>query len=204
MFDIAWTEILIVAVIAIIVVGPKELPGMLRAFGKTFGQVRRTAREFQSTFNDALREAERQAGLDDVKKDIDEVRSIDPTKDLKKGLMQAQDAMNQKVTDAPKNLLRQAGFKVVEPKDSHLCCGSAGTYNLLQPAIANELKARKVKTLESTAPQVIAAGNIGCLMQIGSGTTVPILHSVQLLDWATGGPCPETIRDLAAQARKAV
>ncbi|MEM8843133.1 MAG: glycolate oxidase subunit GlcF, partial [Pseudomonadota bacterium] len=110
----------------------------------------------------------------------------------------------QKVTDAPKNLLRQAGFKVVEPKDSHLCCGSAGTYNLLQPAIANELKARKVKTLESTAPQVIAAGNIGCLMQIGSGTTVPILHSVQLLDWATGGPCPETVRDLAAQARKAV
>lgn len=110
----------------------------------------------------------------------------------------------QKVTEAPKSLLRQAGFKVVEPKDSHLCCGSAGTYNLLQPEIAGELKARKVKNLESTAPQVIAAGNIGCLMQIGSGTTVPILHSVQLLDWATGGPCPETIRDLAAQARKAV
>ncbi|MEM9224069.1 MAG: Sec-independent protein translocase protein TatB [Pseudomonadota bacterium] len=102
MFDIAWTEILLVAVIAILVVGPKELPGMLRAFGKTFGQVRRTAREFQSTFNDALREAERQASLDDVKKDLDAVRSIDPTKDVRKGLMQAQNALKETVTDEAK------------------------------------------------------------------------------------------------------
>ncbi|WP_226581785.1 Sec-independent protein translocase protein TatB [Acuticoccus sediminis] len=86
MFDIGWSEILVVAVIAIIVVGPKELPGMLRAFGKTFGQVRRTAREFQNTFNDALREAERQANLEDVRKDIESVRALDPTKALRKSL----------------------------------------------------------------------------------------------------------------------
>jgi sec-independent protein translocase protein TatB len=99
-FDIAWTELLIVAVIAVIVVGPKELPGMLRAFGKTFSQVRRTAREFQSTFDEALRDAERQAKLDEVKKDLDEVRKIDPSRDLKKGLDEAKASLDDKVDDA--------------------------------------------------------------------------------------------------------
>lgn len=96
----------------------------------------------------------------------------------------------QKVTEAPKKLLRAAGFTVVEPAESHLCCGSAGTYNLLQPKISAALKARKVGHLQATKPDVIAAGNIGCLMQIGSGTPVPVVHTVQLLDWATGGPRP--------------
>jgi len=99
----------------------------------------------------------------------------------------------QKVKTAPKALLKQAGFAVVEPADSHLCCGSAGTYNLLQPEISAELKDRKVATLEETAPDVIAAGNIGCMMQIGSGTRVPVVHSVELLDWATGGPKPRAL-----------
>jgi len=96
----------------------------------------------------------------------------------------------QQVKSHPKTLLSRAGFEVVEPADAHLCCGSAGTYNLLQPAIAGELKARKVKTLEAKAPDVIAAGNIGCMMQIGSGTGIPVVHTVELLDWATGGPRP--------------
>ena len=96
----------------------------------------------------------------------------------------------QQVKSAPKDLLKRAGFEVVEPADSHLCCGSAGTYNLLQPEISSELKRRKVATLEAKAPQVIAAGNIGCMMQIGSGTAVPVVHTVELLDWATGGPKP--------------
>lgn len=96
----------------------------------------------------------------------------------------------QQVKSAPKDLLKRAGFEVVEPADSHLCCGSAGTYNLLQPALSAELKRRKVATLEAKAPQVIAAGNIGCMMQIGSGTAVPVVHTVELLDWATGGPKP--------------
>ena len=99
----------------------------------------------------------------------------------------------QQVKSAPKDLLKRAGFEVVEPADSHLCCGSAGTYNLLQPVISAELKRRKVATLEAKAPQVIAAGNIGCMMQIGSGTGVPVVHTVELLDWATGGPKPRAL-----------
>ena len=99
----------------------------------------------------------------------------------------------QQVKSAPKDLLRRAGFEVVEPADSHLCCGSAGTYNLLQPEISAELKRRKVATLEARTPDVIAAGNIGCMMQIGSGTGVPVVHTVQLLDWATGGPQPRAL-----------
>ena len=99
----------------------------------------------------------------------------------------------QQVKSAPKDLLKRVGFEVVEPADSHLCCGSAGTYNLLQPKISSELKRRKVATLEAKAPDVIAAGNIGCMMQIGSGTGVPVVHTVELLDWATGGPKPRVL-----------
>ena len=100
----------------------------------------------------------------------------------------------QKVTGAPKELLRRAGFTVVEPANSHLCCGSAGTYNLMQPEISAELKRRKVETLEAKSPDLIAAGNIGCMMQIGSGTDRPVVHTVELLDWATGGPEPRSLR----------
>ncbi|PZX44654.1 glycolate oxidase iron-sulfur subunit [Roseinatronobacter thiooxidans] len=99
----------------------------------------------------------------------------------------------QQIKTYPKDLLRRAGFEVVEPKDSHLCCGSAGTYNLMQPEISKQLKARKVETLEAKAPDVIAAGNIGCMMQIGSGTQLPVVHTVELLDWATGGPVPRAL-----------
>jgi glycolate oxidase iron-sulfur subunit len=99
----------------------------------------------------------------------------------------------QQIKTFPKDLLKRAGFKVVEPADSHLCCGSAGTYNLMQPEISGQLKARKVETLEMTRPDIIAAGNIGCMMQIGSGTDVPIVHTVELLDWATGGPRPAAL-----------
>lgn len=99
----------------------------------------------------------------------------------------------QKIKSHPKDLLKRAGFKVVEPADSHLCCGSAGTYNLMQPEISAKLKQRKVKTLEAKNPDVIAAGNVGCMMQIGSGTDVPILHTVELLDWASGGPMPRVL-----------
>lgn len=99
----------------------------------------------------------------------------------------------QKIKDGPKSLLRQAGFKVSEPENPHLCCGSAGTYNLMQPEISAQLKDRKVATLEAKKPDVIAAGNIGCLMQIGSATGVPVVHTVQLLDWATGGPKPPSM-----------
>ena len=104
----------------------------------------------------------------------------------------------QQIKSFPKDLLKRAGFTVVEPADSHLCCGSAGTYNLMQPEISGQLKARKVETLEATRPDIIAAGNIGCMMQIGSGTDIPIVHTVELLDWATGGPRPAAL-DLAGK-----
>ena len=99
----------------------------------------------------------------------------------------------QQIKGAPKDLLKRAGFTVLEPCDAHLCCGSAGTYNLMQPKISSELKRRKVATLEERAPDVIAAGNIGCMMQIGSAASVPVVHTVELLDWATGGPIPRAI-----------
>ncbi len=105
----------------------------------------------------------------------------------------------QKVTSPPKALLRQAGFTVREVPEGHLCCGSAGTYNILQPAIATELRDRKVRNLESLTPDVIAAGNIGCITQIGGGTKVPITHTVELLDWATGGPTPAPIRSITGE-----
>ncbi len=101
----------------------------------------------------------------------------------------------QKITDHPKALLKKAGFQIVEPANAHLCCGSAGTYNLMQPEISKELKARKIKTLEDKEPDIISAGNIGCMMQIGSGTDVPIVHTVELLDWATGGPRPPALAE---------
>ncbi|MHA3914145.1 glycolate oxidase subunit GlcF [Halovulum sp. GXIMD14793] len=103
----------------------------------------------------------------------------------------------QKITDAPKALLRGAGFAVCEPSDPHLCCGSAGTYNLLQPEISEQLRDRKVATLDRLQPDVIAAGNIGCMMQIGTASTAPVVHTVELLDWATGGPVPAALSDSA-------
>ena len=101
----------------------------------------------------------------------------------------------QKIKTYPKDLLKRAGFTVSEPADSHLCCGSAGTYNLMQPAMSKQLKDRKVRALEAKKPDIIAAGNIGCMMQIGSGTEVPVVHTVELLDWATGGPKPPALNE---------
>lgn len=99
----------------------------------------------------------------------------------------------QKIVTQPKTLLRRMGFIVKDPPEGHLCCGSAGTYNILQPAIAGELRARKVKAIESTKPAFIATGNIGCMTQIGLGTEIPIVHTAELLDWATGGPVPPAL-----------
>ncbi len=104
----------------------------------------------------------------------------------------------QKLTDLPQQLLKAAGFEVRTPHEPHVCCGSAGTYNLLQPQIAAQLGDRKVANLERTQPDVIATGNIGCLMQIGQRAAVPVVHTVELLDWATGGPVPPALAQLAA------
>lgn len=106
----------------------------------------------------------------------------------------------QKIVVEPKALLKMAGFTVLEPKEGHLCCGSAGTYNLLQPEIAGQLKTRKVANIEATRPDIISTGNIGCMTQIASGTGIPVVHTVHLLDWATGGPKPEALGSMTAVA----
>lgn len=96
----------------------------------------------------------------------------------------------QKITALPKELLSKNGFVVKDVPESHLCCGSAGTYNILQPELAGRLRDRKVANIASIKPDMIAAGNIGCMVQIASGTSVPVVHTIELLDWATGGSRP--------------
>ncbi len=84
--------------------------------------------------------------------------------------------------------------------EGHLCCGSAGTYNFLQPELARRLRDRKVGNIEKVKPDVIAAGNLGCMMQIAAGTVIPVVHTVELIDWATGGPAPEGLTGTGVSA----
>jgi glycolate oxidase iron-sulfur subunit len=96
----------------------------------------------------------------------------------------------QKVTEAPKRLLAKMGYKVRTPAEAHLCCGSAGTYNILQPEIAGRLGDRKTAALARLDADMIATGNIGCAMQIGQRAQTPVVHTIELIDWALGGPRP--------------
>jgi glycolate oxidase iron-sulfur subunit len=100
----------------------------------------------------------------------------------------------QKLHAGPKGLLAAAGFEALEVPEGHLCCGSAGTYNLLQPQIAAALRDRKLANIAATEPDLVATGNIGCITQLAGGCPVPIVHTVELLDWATGGPQPSALR----------
>jgi len=159
-----------------------------------------TVKDYGHMFrNDLL--ASDAAKVSELAMDVSEVlMQLDLPEGESKGLRVAYHAAcslqhGQQIKTHPKTLLKRAGFTVLEPADAHLCCGSAGTYNLMQPEISKELKARKIKTLEAKTPDIIAAGNIGCMMQIGSGTEVPIVHSVELLDWATGGPKPPALSE---------
>jgi glycolate oxidase iron-sulfur subunit len=109
----------------------------------------------------------------------------------------------QKITAEPRALLAAAGFIVKEVPEGHLCCGSAGTYNLLQPELAGRLRDRKVAHIESLAPDAIASGNIGCMTQLAGATKIPMVHSVELLDWASGGPLPKALERLDLDAARA-
>src|ERR671933_2764733 len=102
----------------------------------------------------------------------------------------------QQIREEPKKLLKQAGFAVKDVPEGHICCGSAGTYNILQPELAHALRARKVANIERVKPDLIATGNIGCMTQIEKGTALPMVHTVELLDWATGGPMPGGLKGL--------
>jgi len=157
-----------------------------------------TVKDYGHMFrNDAL--AEDAARVSAIAMDVSEIlMKLDMPEGEEKGTKVAYHAAcslqhGQQIKTFPKDLLKKAGFTVLEPADSHLCCGSAGTYNLMQPEISKQLKARKVQTLEALTPDIISAGNIGCMMQIGGGTDVPIVHTVELLDWATGGPQPPAL-----------
>jgi glycolate oxidase iron-sulfur subunit len=104
----------------------------------------------------------------------------------------------QQLKDGPKRLLSGAGFKVKEVPEGHICCGSAGVYNILQPEIAGQLRERKIGNIERTKPVLVATGNIGCMTQLAKGfadkgATTPVVHTAELLDWATGGPLPEKL-----------
>ena len=105
----------------------------------------------------------------------------------------------QRITAQPKDLLRAAGFTVKDIPEGHICCGSAGTYNLLQPALAGQLRERKLAHIARVRPDVVATGNIGCMVQLAGGA-VPVVHTVELLDWATGGPAPARIGGAATGA----
>jgi len=145
---------------------------------------------------------EKAARVSSLAKDITEyLASLELPPQMPKGIIVAYHSAcsmqhGQKITTAPKQLLKAAGFNVRDPAEGHLCCGSAGTYNILQSDISDTLKTRKVRNIEATKPHVIATGNIGCMMQIATGTAIPIVHTVQLLDWAHGGDIPEKLKDL--------
>jgi len=145
--------------------------------------------------------AARAAHMSGLTKDVSEIMSelvLNPVPTAEKPVIAYHSACSmqhgQQIREQPKALLRAAGFEVREPGESHLCCGSAGTYNIMQPEISDQLKDRKVKNLKATGADVVATGNIGCLMHIGNGMEgTPVVHSVELLDWATGGPKPSTL-----------
>ena len=99
----------------------------------------------------------------------------------------------QKITTLPKEMLSKAGYSVTDIPEGHICCGSAGTYNVLQPELANRLRDRKIAHIQEIAPDLIAAGNIGCITQIAAGIGIPVVHPIELIDWATGGPAPRAL-----------
>jgi glycolate oxidase iron-sulfur subunit len=151
--------------------------------------------------NDSLYAA-RAARVSNLAKDISEYLAELPLKPVEKSppLVVAYHSAcslqhGQRITRQPKEILAKLGFAVRDVPEGHLCCGSAGTYNILQPDIARQLRERKVGTIERMRPDVIAAGNIGCITQLAAGTAVPVVHTVELIDWSTGGPCPPTLRE---------
>ncbi|MFT6556510.1 glycolate oxidase subunit GlcF [Sneathiella sp.] len=159
-----------------------------------------TVKDYGHLFQHDEEMAEKAQAVADIAKDISEylvTLDIEPSVPLSGVKVAYHSACSlqhgQRVIDPPKQLLQAAGFDVAPIPESHICCGSAGTYNLLQPELSSRLKDRKVRNIASVSPDIVAAGNIGCIAQIGSGMNIPVLHTVQLLDWATGGPKPEVL-----------
>lgn len=157
-----------------------------------------TVKDYGFMFKDDPAWADRAAKVSALAKDVTEVMDelgvnpidVDEAKPVVAYHSACSMQHGQKIKEPPKRLLIAAGFEVREPLEGHLCCGSAGTYNLLQPDIAGRLKERKADRLRATGAGVVASGNIGCIQQLADAVGVPVVHTVELLDWATGGPRP--------------
>ncbi|WP_158815149.1 glycolate oxidase subunit GlcF [Methylocapsa sp. S129] len=156
-----------------------------------------TIKDYGFMLRDDPRYAEKAARVSALAKDVTEyLNGLDLPFGDPSGLVVAYHSAcsmqhGQKITTKPKALLRRAGFVVRDVPEGHICCGSAGTYNILQPEIAGRLRDRKVANIERVKPDLIATGNIGCITQIAAGTSIPIVHTAELLDWACGGPTPQ-------------
>ena len=161
---------------------------------KDYGYMLRADREY----------AERAARISEMTRDVTEFLSVydlGPPKrwsSLKVAYHSACSMQHgQRITDEPKSLLRKAGYSVADIPEGHICCGSAGTYNIMQPEIATELRDRKVRNIRTVKPDLVAAGNIGCITQLATGMDIPVAHTIELLDWAYGGPVPRGLEALA-------
>jgi glycolate oxidase iron-sulfur subunit len=158
-----------------------------------------TIKDYGFMFRDDPAYAEKAQRVSGLAKDVTEyVAQLDLAATTESDLVVAYHSAcsmqhGQGIRTEPKALLKRAGFTVKDVPEGHICCGSAGTYNILQPELATKLRARKVANIERINPDVIATGNIGCATQIGKGTGIPIVHTVELLDWATGGPKPAAL-----------
>ena len=159
-----------------------------------------TIKDYGFMFRDEPAYAEKAARVSALAKDVTEyvhalgIEAPDRDDDLVVAYHSACSMQHgQQIRTEPKTVLKRAGFTVKDVPEGHICCGSAGTYNILQPEIATRLRDRKVANIERIRPDVIATGNIGCITQIGSGTAIPVVHTVELLDWATGGPMPPAL-----------
>ena len=167
-----------------------------------------TLKNYAHLFRDEPLWAERAAKISAITCDITEIINeigLTNIKNFKKPDIVYHSACSmqhgQQLHNQPKRLLESAEFKVLEPKEAHICCGSAGSYSLLQPKIASKLQSRKVGNLLATGAEVIATGNIGCITHLDQGmkkSTLPIVHTVELLDWATGGPKPADLQNSTA------
>jgi len=164
-----------------------------------------TIKDYGHMFRNDPEWAEKAAKVSSLAKDITEVltRFTLPEPAIQTGQTIAYHSAcsmqhGQQLRDEPKKLLKAAGFNVKDVPEGHICCGSAGTYNMLQPEISGQLRERKVSNIEKLNPDIIATGNLGCMSQIGKGLAdrgkaVPVVHTVELIDWATGGPKPRGI-----------
>ncbi len=161
-----------------------------------------TVKDYGFLLRDEPEWADKAARVAALAKDVSEVLAgldITPVDGVERPLVAYHSACSlqhgQGITSEPKEVLAAAGFELRDVPEGHLCCGSAGTYNLLQPELAARLRERKVENIERTGAAVVAAGNIGCIVQLAGATRIPVVHPVELVDWATGGPKPPALAD---------